>query len=257
MEDSFIEFFLKKYGYLVFQPIYFLNGNGSHVLCGMEVLTRFKNENVKLTEFFNNLQKNSMKLLGFYKWQYSNLVEIKSDFLSMGVKLFINFFPLALIYTPVFKLLEKLGKEFEGELVVEITETGLSRNCDILVQSLKELRQELKNIKVFIDDFGSGETGSVFYQFICEDVIDGIKIDKVYLDMMVKGNERAWVIVEHTVSMVKRIGLDVCMEGVENARGYEIVRNLKIPYFQGFYFGKPEMFQREKFLKVLKVEEGR
>jgi|GEM_PF-3823402 len=260
MDDSFIEFFLKKYGYLVFQPIYFWNGNGCHVLYGMEVLTRFSNESIELKKFFSSLQKNQIKLLGFYRWQYRLLMEIKSDFLSTGARLFINFFPQALSYTPVFKLLENLGEEFRGELVVEIMESGLSRNCDILVHSLKELRRlkkELTNIKVFIDDFGSGETGLVFYQFICEGVIDGIKIDKMYLDMMIEGNEKAWIIVEHTVSMVKRIGLDVCMEGIENRKGYEITRRLGISLLQGFYLGKPERFQREKFLKVLKVEEGR
>ena len=252
---SFIEYFLQKHGCLVFQPIYFSNGasqNGLR-LYGMEVLTKFST-NVNLPDFFSMLHEKPLKLFSFYRWQCENLLKVKEYFLSTGIKLFINFFPRALLYVPVYRFLEKLEKEFNEKIVIEITEAGFSAGSDFLMQFLKDLKKEFKNTKIFIDDFGSGETGA-FYQFICEDVVDGIKLDKRYLDLMLKGKKKARVIVEHTVSMARRIGLEVCMEGIENREGYEITRRLGISLLQGFYLGKPERFQREKFLKALRVPE--
>jgi len=45
-------------------------------------------------------------------------------------------------------------------------------------------------------------------------------------------------------------GLKVCVEGIETPDQYNVVKNLKVKYIQGFYFDKPlprQVFE-EKYL---------
>lgn len=129
-------------------------------------------------------------------------------------------------------LIDDIG--LDRELVdVEVTESA-AFHADVAVgRQLKRLRDA--GLTLSIDDFGTGMSSLSYLKRI---PANHVKIDQ----MFVRGvaNDRAdRVMVESTIAMCHRLGLDIVAEGVENAAIARTLRDLGCDMGQGYYFGRP------------------
>lgn len=142
----------------------------------------------------------------------------------------------------VVKILEEVG--FPNQcLQLEITER--CRNLDM--RFLKEQLDYFKEhkIKIALDDYG---TGTSTIDMLCDLPIDCVKIDQTFILNILKQSNNQ-VIVDTTLQCTKRLGIDVCLEGVENQEIKDFVGQYSANYHQGYYYSRPVEF--DEFLKFL------
>lgn len=118
-------------------------------------------------------------------------------------------------------------------LTIEITETGLIRDNKSTLDILARFR--LKGFNLAIDDFG---TGSAMYEHLQKLPINELKIDKSFVSKCLI-DMKSKVIVEHTVSLAKQLGLRTVAEGVESGEIASYLKDVGVDIAQGYYFGKP------------------
>ena len=129
-------------------------------------------------------------------------------------------------------------------LQLELTER--CRNLD-----MKYLREQLEffrsyDIKIALDDYG---TGNSTINLLCDLPITCVKIDQTFiLHILDKSNNR--VVVDSTVQCAKRLGLNVCFEGVETQEIKDFIGKYSANYHQGYFYSRPVEF--EKFKEFLK-----
>jgi PAS domain S-box-containing protein/diguanylate cyclase (GGDEF)-like protein len=132
-------------------------------------------------------------------------------------------------------------------LKLEITESALMRDTDILAQNLNKL--DALNIKLAMDDFGTGYSSlSYLHQF----PIKTLKIDRCFVSNLGRRSESR-KIVQAIVTLGRNLGMDVTAEGVENSRQIVELQAFDCSHAQGFLFSKP--ITREAAGKLLSQNE--
>jgi diguanylate cyclase (GGDEF)-like protein/PAS domain S-box-containing protein len=118
-------------------------------------------------------------------------------------------------------------------LSLEITEGVLMEDPEGCAETLNALREI--GIKVHIDDFGTGHSSlSLMYSF----PINALKIARSFIHRMGPQGENA-EIVRTIVLLARDYGMQVIAEGVETSEQLAVLRSLKCPYAQGYYFAQP------------------
>ncbi|OQY22164.1 MAG: hypothetical protein B6I37_07610 [Desulfobacteraceae bacterium 4572_35.2] len=129
-------------------------------------------------------------------------------------------------------LIEETGVD-PSLLEFEITESVVMHDVEAAVVTLTRLRD--LGIRMAIDDFGTGYSSLSCLKNL---PVSRLKIDKSFIaDLSSNPDDRA--IVEATIAMAKRLGLDVTAEGVETAEQFGFVQGRECDEVQGFYFSKP------------------
>lgn len=138
---------------------------------------------------------------------------------------------------PKFKefVMEQL-RRFEidpGCLILELTET-----CRII--DMEELKAEFdffrKNgVNVALDDFG---TGYASVSVLKDLPIDWIKIDHGFVSKLTQ-SETDQHIIEYLISLCQKLGLSVCVEGIETDDIRSLVETYNPDSMQGYYFSRP------------------
>lgn len=119
-----------------------------------------------------------------------------------------------------------------SEVVIEITESKLSLD---LVNSLDVMsRLSLKGFKLSIDDFGTGFSSLEQLQKF---PFTELKIDRVFTQN-INNNPTSQMLVESSVDLAVKMGLNVVAEGVETSEHIEQLRLIGCDVLQGFYFSQ-------------------
>jgi diguanylate cyclase (GGDEF)-like protein/PAS domain S-box-containing protein len=118
-------------------------------------------------------------------------------------------------------------------LKLELTESTLIDDPEAAHRLLERLRAQ--GVRLYIDDFGTGYSSlSYLHHF----AIDGLKIDKSFVDMVGQPSRKA-AIVPSIVSLAHSLGIDVVAEGVETEEQADALRHLQCREGQGFLFSRP------------------
>ncbi len=120
-----------------------------------------------------------------------------------------------------------------GLLVLEITETTIMEDPDRALQILTLLADA--GVRLSIDDFGTGYSSLAYLKAL---PVHELKIDRSFVAGMT-GSERDRVIVDSTVALGRRLGLDVVAEGVEDEATRLALVGLGCELAQGFLFSRP------------------
>jgi len=115
----------------------------------------------------------------------------------------------------------------------EILETEGIENYDIVKSFIEKVKQ--LGAKVLLDDFGSGYSN---FKHILSLNIDCIKIDGSLIKEIYKYRKNL-IIVETIIDFAKKIGAKTVAEFVCCEETFNIIKELEIDYFQGFYLAKP------------------
>jgi EAL domain-containing protein (putative c-di-GMP-specific phosphodiesterase class I) len=118
-------------------------------------------------------------------------------------------------------------------LDLEITETSLMESFDFNKKKLGEIKK--LGISISLDDFGTGYSSLNYLKTL---PIDCVKIDKGFVDTMLQ-SEKDSKIINSIIKLAHNIGLKVVAEGVEDENQFQLLRDYKIEFIQGYYFSKP------------------
>ncbi|MEM0514820.1 EAL domain-containing protein [Pseudoalteromonas sp. YIC-827] len=120
-----------------------------------------------------------------------------------------------------------------SKLVVEVTESVLIRDINDATDKLNKLRKF--GVSIALDDFGTGYSSLSYLRSL---PIDEIKIDRSFVQDMVT-DKHAHLVVKSIIDLANNFNLTVVAEGVETPEHFNLLKNYRVDYYQGYYFSKP------------------
>lgn len=129
----------------------------------------------------------------------------------------------------------RANRDVAARLNVELTETAALHHFEENAQFVSQLRE--LDCTVAIDDFGAGYTSFRNLQMLH---IDMVKIDGAYVKGLT-GSPENQVFVRTLVGLAKNFNLKVVAEWVESEEDAQLLEAMGVDYFQGFFFGEPEI----------------
>ncbi|MBV8244340.1 MAG: EAL domain-containing protein [Candidatus Eremiobacteraeota bacterium] len=120
-----------------------------------------------------------------------------------------------------------------SRLKLEITETSIMRNADVVLRSLERFKSV--GVETVVDDFGSGYSSLSYLQRL---PISGLKIDRVFVTPLGRDGH-AEAIVRSIVALARTLGLYTVAEGVETEEQLRVLERLGVEFVQGFFFSPP------------------
>ncbi|MGN0597319.1 MAG: EAL domain-containing protein [Ruminiclostridium sp.] len=118
------------------------------------------------------------------------------------------------------------------QINLEITETAANEAQDIVTENIKKLTAE--GVDFSLDDYGIGYSN---ISRIMELPFRIIKLDKSLADKV--EDSRTKILLKNTVRMLKEIGTEIVVEGVETEEMLQQFVEMNCDYIQGYYFSKP------------------
>lgn len=118
-------------------------------------------------------------------------------------------------------------------LSIEITESDIMSEPEKAIALLQRYRSE--GISVAIDDFGTGFSSLSQLRNM---PVSQLKIDKGFV-LQLADNPNDRIIVQSTIELAHRFGLEVVAEGVENSESLAYLQSWGCEWAQGYFFGKP------------------
>lgn len=116
---------------------------------------------------------------------------------------------------------------------LEVTETALVANSEIVIKTLARLRE--LGIGISIDDFGTGYSNLAYLK---ELPLTSLKIDRAFASDVVQ-NPVSYSIVKMIVQLGHKLGITIIAEGLESKEDVQALRDIGCDFAQGYYFSKP------------------
>jgi len=120
-----------------------------------------------------------------------------------------------------------------SRVTIEITERDIVDNPARLAHALGFLRA--RGIRVALDDFGNGHSNFEMWNEVHPEIV---KIDRYLINGLAHSAERL-AIVRALCSVAETLGAELVGEGVEEEADLLMLRELGIPYAQGFLIARP------------------
>ena len=116
---------------------------------------------------------------------------------------------------------------------LELTESAFFDDKAVLLETVKKLKGY--GFRISMDDFGAGYSS---LNSLKELPLDIIKLDAEFFRSVVN-LERSNQIVGDTISLAKKLGMQVVAEGIETREQVDFLAAQDCDLIQGFYFSKP------------------
>ena len=132
-----------------------------------------------------------------------------------------------------------------GNLTLEVTESLAINDMERMKGIMTEIRS--LGVRIALDDFGTGYSS---LNHIREIPLDVIKVDQSFIREL-EEDDYSKSFIKMVAELAGAIGVSICVEGVETAAQYKILRGMKVLIAQGFYFDKPipkDEFERKYVL---------
>lgn len=223
-----------------YQPIMDVQSKDG-VCCGAEALVRWNsnvmgfvqpNDFIPLAEYLGLISP-----IGEYVLlQAARRCKYWNDMGYPNYKVNVNLSVVQLLQNDIVKKVKKVldtTRVNPRNLTLEVTESLAINDMDRMKRILSEIKA--LGVKVALDDFGTGYSS---LNHIREMPIDVIKIDRCFIEHLGE-DDFSDAFVKMVSELATTIGVKVCVEGVENTKQLEVLKNMKIHMIQGYYFGKP------------------
>lgn len=126
--------------------------------------------------------------------------------------------------------LKQINKVSTEYLHMEITESIFIGDIDYIRPIIEDIRN--RNIKIELDDFGSGYSA---LSLLTSLPLDIIKLDRTFVSNL----EKQKLIVESIIKICHGLGCKMIAEGVETQEQLDILTSLGCDMVQGYLFSKP------------------
>ena len=219
-------------------------------ICGAEALVRWEHPTRGLRmpgEFLPLFESNGfVKKLDEYMWRCTAKYLAKLSEMGYPIPISVNISRLHINNTDLVGVLTGLTDEYSIDkrlMELEITETLFTEDVDKLYSTMRDLKES--GFMILMDDFGSGYSS---LNMLREAPVDVIKIDRYFVDEIMS-TERGRIIVTHSITMSKQLGMQVVAEGVETREQADFLRDADCDVAQGYFYSKPVPV--EQFEKML------
>ncbi|MBO4532278.1 MAG: EAL domain-containing protein [Treponema sp.] len=236
-----------------YQPIYNVK---TKEFSSAEALVRLNDEefgNIPPSMFINFAERtNKIHIIGDF------VLEKVCEFLGSkeGQKLKLDYIEVNLSVAQCLEsdIVEKIRGWLEAynikpeQLRLEITENAASFNPVVVEKNISQLKQ--MGINFALDDYGTGYSN---IKKVVSLPFDVVKLNKTFVDEVDDPDKIN--IVKDTIHMLKSLGKEILIEGIETQERAELFKKYKIDkkngceYLQGFYFSRP--LPQSEFVKFL------
>lgn len=130
----------------------------------------------------------------------------------------------------------KLARKNEippGQVMLELTESRIAENEQIIVEVLTRLH--MHGFKLAIDDFGTGYSS---LSQLTKIPFSEMKLDYCFVSKMLE-DEAAEAIIDTSIGLANKLGLEVVAEGVENDKIWKKIIYKGCHRIQGFFLAPP------------------
>lgn len=236
--DSMEKALAEKQFTVYLQPKY---GLQKETIVGAEALVRWFHPEFGLIspgEFIPIFEKNGfIQKLDMYIWRMtcSLISKWKQEGLSV-LPVSVNVSRADLFMDDPVSVFVNLVREFQirpSDLHLEITESAYADNTEIIVSTVRQLRE--KGFIIELDDFGSGYSS---LNTLSAMPVDILKLDLKFVHGEIEKPEENSIL-NDVITMAHRMHLRVVAEGVETANQAERLRMIGCDYVQGYYFSAP------------------
>ena len=163
---------------------------------------------------------------------------IVKEWSDMGIdrKIHINLSIVQLVQNNIVEVITNIIKETgvnPHNIVLEVTESlaiNDMNNMKKVINKIKEL-----GVEIALDDFGTGYSS---LNYIKQMNFDIIKVDKIFVDDIVS-DDYAQTFVKLITELSDKLGVKVCVEGVETRKQLDTLKEMNVSMIQGYLFGKP------------------
>lgn len=237
-------------GFEVFyQPIYSVTDQR---VMSAEALVRLKDQSlgyVSPEEFIPVAEKNGMIMkLGEYVFETVCRFLHEEHLKEYGIEYIeINLSVVQCMQDNLAERLTEIMDQYEitpDQINLEITETAAIHSTEVLEHNIITLHD--KGINFSLDDYGSGYSNT---DYLFRFPFRIVKIDKLILWEAFR-NEKAMIALKNTIKMVKELGLEVVVEGVETQENVDYLQSQECDFLQGYYYSKP--IPDSRFLDLIK-----
>ena len=128
------------------------------------------------------------------------------------------------------------------QINLEITESADSKTQNIIAENLTSLLNA--GLTFSLDDFGTGYSNMARMALLPLKIV---KLDKTFANF--ESNPRLMIVLQNTVKMLKDMGMEIVVEGVETQELVERFAMLECEYIQGFYYSRP--IPRDEFVEFI------
>ncbi|RLB57187.1 MAG: hypothetical protein DRI90_18180, partial [Deltaproteobacteria bacterium] len=153
--------------------------------------------------------------------------------LAPDLQVHVNLFPSTLLDVPTEQLVELLQLEDGVQLCVELSEEQFVGDPRELLERLAALRSS--GLRLAIDDVGKGR-GTLDSVMLLEP--DVVKIDQELISGAYR-DVRKERLLRRLVMLAGALNCEVVGEGVENPEDLALLRELDVPYAQGYLWSRP------------------
>jgi diguanylate cyclase (GGDEF)-like protein/PAS domain S-box-containing protein len=207
----------------VFQPVVDLR---TGLVAGFEALSRFKDSRRPPNAWFAQAHRCG---LGIELETAAARAQLETPHRPLGTRLSINLSPTAMLSAEAEELLD--GDL--SHLLLEVTEDELMAEGGQLEERLGELRR--RGARLAVDDIGAGYAGLKQVMRLQPDLL---KLDRSLVAGVAEDPAKG-AMVDALVRYARRIGADVCAEGVETLEDLEALADLDVTYGQGYVLARP------------------
>ena len=118
-------------------------------------------------------------------------------------------------------------------LTLEVTESLAINDMERMKGILNSIRA--LGVRIALDDFGTGYSS---LNHIREIPLDVIKVDQNFVRELAEDNYSKSFI-RMVGELADAIGVNVCVEGIETRRQFDVLNGMRVQLIQGYYFDKP------------------
>ena len=128
------------------------------------------------------------------------------------------------------------------QINLEVTETAANTAPDIVEENMQSLLEQGSFFS--LDDYGTGYSNISRIMSLPFHIV---KLDKSLADKVDEPKIRT--VLKHTILMLKEIGMEIVVEGVETKETLEEFAKMGCDFIQGYYFSKP--LPEQEFVKFI------
>lgn len=220
-----------------FQPIYSLD---SKRIMSAEALVRLNDPelgNISPCEFIGMAEENG-KIVKVGQMVFEQVCRFisENDIRKLGIEYIeINLSVIQCMQADLVKEFKRIMEKYNVDpemICLEITETAAENAPEMLEDSIEQFKE--MGIIFALDDFGTGYSN---LQKMIKLPFTYVKYDKEMI-WSALSNPRAKIAVESNVMLMKRLGMRVIAEGVENLEQLKELSKMEFDFIQGYYFSK-------------------
>jgi EAL domain-containing protein (putative c-di-GMP-specific phosphodiesterase class I) len=214
-------------------------------VCGAEALLRWKHprDGIRLPNSFIPTAEKTGVIAEIGDWVLGEAAAVLGNWRRTGfdTRLAFNISPRQVDRADFFVKLRQAFAEVEVPLSMvelEFTESAAMEVSDSVLTEIAALRDE--GARIAIDDFGTGYSNLARLRAM---PLDRVKLDPSLISD-IDTSEKARVIVQAVIQLIKGVGAEVVAEAVETVAQADILRAMGCDTVQGFVFAEP-MFEEE------------